>query len=145
MCGVIDHPMAAPVSTADATFCATVSTSEAEARHILDALGDCLDSTHVVVGASEAGGGRWTVSLHFCDAPNETAVRALIGHTGPNQDLGTPLAVEERLAPVEEDGSQHLARSLVRRRPPPGTNPRRAIATRRGRGPSPGPLLRARG
>src|SRR3981081_4319792 len=79
MCGVIDHPMAAPVSTADATFCATVSTSEAEARHILDALGDCLDSTHVVVGASEAGGGRWTVSLHFRAAPNETAVRALIG------------------------------------------------------------------
>jgi ribosomal protein L11 methyltransferase len=67
------------MSTADATFCALVSTSEVEARHILDALAESFDSTHVVVAASEDRDGRWKVSLHFHEAPNETAVRALIG------------------------------------------------------------------
>jgi ribosomal protein L11 methyltransferase len=67
------------MSTADATFCALVSTSEVEARQILDALAESFDSTHVVVAASEDRDGRWTVSLHFREAPNETAVRALIG------------------------------------------------------------------
>jgi ribosomal protein L11 methyltransferase len=70
--------MAAAVSTSMASFCALVSTSEAEARHILDALAESFDSTHVVVAASEDRDGRWTVSLHFREAPNETAVRALI-------------------------------------------------------------------
>jgi ribosomal protein L11 methyltransferase len=78
MCGDIDDPMAAAVSTSNASFCARVSTSEAEARHILDALAEGFDSTHVVVAASEDRDGRWSVSLHFHEAPNETAVRALI-------------------------------------------------------------------
>jgi ribosomal protein L11 methyltransferase len=79
MCGDIDDQMAAPVSTANASFCALLSTSEAKARHILDALAESFDSTHVVVAASEERDGRWTVSLHFREAPNETAVRALVG------------------------------------------------------------------
>src|SRR3979409_112595 len=71
--------MASPMSTQDASFCALVSTSEAHARHVLDALAECFDSTHVVVAASEDRDGRWTVSLHFREAPNQAAVRALIG------------------------------------------------------------------
>jgi ribosomal protein L11 methyltransferase len=71
--------MVPPVFNSDASFCAHVSTSEAKARHILDALSESFDSTHVVVAASEERDGRWTVSLHFRAAPNETAVRALIG------------------------------------------------------------------
>jgi ribosomal protein L11 methyltransferase len=67
------------MSSADASFCAVVSTSEVEARHILDALAESFDSTHVVVAAAEDRDGRWMVSLHFREAPNETAVRALIG------------------------------------------------------------------
>src|ERR1700704_1079016 len=67
-----------PVTPADASFCAWVSTGEAQARHILDAVAESFDSTHVVVAASEAGDGRWTVSLHFREVPNETAVRALV-------------------------------------------------------------------
>jgi ribosomal protein L11 methyltransferase len=78
MCGDSDDPMA-PVSTADASFCASVAASEAEARHILDALAESFESDDVVVAASEAGDGRWSVSLHFRETPNETAVRALIG------------------------------------------------------------------
>src|SRR5450432_1047532 len=79
MCGDIDHPMAPAVTSSNASFCALLSTSEAEARHILDALAESFDSTHVVVATSEERDGRWTVSLHFRESPNETAVRALIG------------------------------------------------------------------
>jgi ribosomal protein L11 methyltransferase len=71
---------ATPIS--DASFCASVSTSEAEARQILDALSESFDSADVVVAAAEARDGRWTVSLHFREAPNETAVRALIALSG---------------------------------------------------------------
>jgi ribosomal protein L11 methyltransferase len=81
MCGDIDDPMATPMSTAQASFSAFVSTSEAKARHILDALAESFDSTDVVVTAAEDRNGMWTVSLHFQEAPNETAVRALIGLT----------------------------------------------------------------
>jgi ribosomal protein L11 methyltransferase len=66
------------MSTTDASFGARVSTNEATARQILDALAETLDSTEVVVAASESRDGLWTVSLHFRAAPNETAVRALI-------------------------------------------------------------------
>ncbi|HEY4403930.1 MAG TPA: 50S ribosomal protein L11 methyltransferase [Xanthobacteraceae bacterium] len=67
------------MSTSDASFCAIVSTSEAQARHVLDALAESFDSTHVVVAAAEDRDGRWTVSLHFREVPNETAVRAVVG------------------------------------------------------------------
>jgi ribosomal protein L11 methyltransferase len=67
------------MSTTDASFGARVSTNEATARQILDALAETLDSTEVVIAASEGRDGLWTVSLHFRAAPNETAVRALIG------------------------------------------------------------------
>jgi ribosomal protein L11 methyltransferase len=80
--GDIDGPMDSTVPASDASFCALVSTSEAEARQILDALTESFDSGDVVVAASEDGDGRWTVSLHFRQAPNETAVRALIGLAG---------------------------------------------------------------
>ena len=66
------------MSTTDASFGARVSTNEAMARQILDALAETLDSTEVVIAASEDRDGLWTVSLHFRAAPNETAVRALI-------------------------------------------------------------------
>jgi ribosomal protein L11 methyltransferase len=63
----------------DASYRASVATSEARARHILDALSECFDSDDVVVAASEERDGLWTLSLHFRDPPNETAVRALVG------------------------------------------------------------------
>src|SRR6202035_6184085 len=70
--------MAPATATSDASFCVSVSTSEATARHILDVLSESFDSMHVVVAASEDRGGRWTVSLHFREAPNAAAVRALV-------------------------------------------------------------------
>jgi len=93
MCGDIGHrgfnvltgsrnmppDTAPPMSATDASFCARVSTNEATARHILDALAESLDSTEVVIAAAEARDGLWSVSLHFRAAPNQTAVRALLG------------------------------------------------------------------
>jgi ribosomal protein L11 methyltransferase len=79
--------------TSDASFCALVSTSEAMARRILDALTESFDSAEVVLAASEERDGRWTVSLHFREAPNETAVRALVGlAAGP--EIANALAFE---------------------------------------------------
>ncbi|HEY6259073.1 MAG TPA: 50S ribosomal protein L11 methyltransferase [Xanthobacteraceae bacterium] len=70
------------MSTSSASFRAYVSTSEGKARDILDALGESFDSTDAVVTAAEDGDGRWTVSLHFREAPNATAVRALVALAG---------------------------------------------------------------
>jgi ribosomal protein L11 methyltransferase len=67
------------MSASDSSYCALLSTSEAKARQILDTLSESFDSAEVVVAASEQCEGLWTVSLHFREAPNETAVRALIG------------------------------------------------------------------
>lgn len=66
----------------DASFRAYLSTDEPVARRLLDALSESFDSEDVVVAAAEAGDNRWTVSLHFRERPNETAVRALIALAG---------------------------------------------------------------
>jgi ribosomal protein L11 methyltransferase len=78
-CGKAQQPDGFAMSTSDTSFCALLATSEAKARQILDALAESFDSADVVIAASEEPGGRWTVSLHFREPPNETAVRALIG------------------------------------------------------------------
>jgi ribosomal protein L11 methyltransferase len=78
MCGDIDHHEAPAMPPSDASFCALVSTNEATARHILDALAESFDATDTAVAASEARDGRWIVSLHFREAPNQAAVRALM-------------------------------------------------------------------
>ncbi len=41
-------------------------------------LAESLDSTEVVIAASEARDGLWSVSLHFRQPPNQAAVRALV-------------------------------------------------------------------
>ncbi len=104
--------MGPTVSTSDASYCALVSTSEATARHILDTLAETFDSTTTVVAASEDRDGGWTVSLHFREAPNETAVRALVAlAAGPETANGLVFksvaatdwvkASLQRLTPVE--------------------------------------------
>ena len=45
---------------------------------ILDGLAESFDSVHVAVSASEAGDGRWAISLDFHDPPNQTAVKAVV-------------------------------------------------------------------
>src|SRR6266567_2026357 len=65
----------------DASVSARISTSVAKAGRIFDALAESFDSTHVAVAAADDGDGRWTISLHFREAPNEVAVRAVIALT----------------------------------------------------------------
>jgi ribosomal protein L11 methyltransferase len=78
MCGDI-RIRVVTMPPSDASYRACVATSEGKARHLLEALSESFDSTEVVVAASEDRNGMWTVSLHFRDPPNSTAVRALIG------------------------------------------------------------------
>jgi len=67
-----------PALSASASVSARISVSEAKAEQIFEALGESFDSNATAVVASDHGDGRWTISLHFRDAPNETAVRALV-------------------------------------------------------------------
>jgi ribosomal protein L11 methyltransferase len=48
------------------------------ARTLLDHLAEVFDASEAVVSAYEGSGG-WMVAIHFNEAPNETAVRALVG------------------------------------------------------------------
>jgi ribosomal protein L11 methyltransferase len=67
-----------PAFAADASFCARVATDEPTARRLLDALAETLDSGDAAVSALEEPDKSWTVTLHFREAPNETALRALV-------------------------------------------------------------------
>ena len=66
----------------NASFSAFVSTDALMAHRLLDALADSFESEDVVVAAAEAEDNRWTVSLHFRQVPNETAVRAVVALAG---------------------------------------------------------------
>jgi ribosomal protein L11 methyltransferase len=48
------------------------------ARALLDQLAEVFDESEAVVSAYDGSGG-WTVAIHFNEAPNETAARALVG------------------------------------------------------------------
>jgi ribosomal protein L11 methyltransferase len=65
-------------SAATASVSARIAIGEAEAVRVFDALADSFDSGATAVVASDHGDGMWTISLHFRDAPNEAAVRALV-------------------------------------------------------------------
>jgi ribosomal protein L11 methyltransferase len=66
------------LSPANATTVARLLTDGATARTLLDALSDTLDSETTVTSASEEADGRWSIAVHFQNAPNEIAVRALV-------------------------------------------------------------------
>jgi ribosomal protein L11 methyltransferase len=102
MCGDNQDQGAMPPS--DASYRAYVSTgSAAEARQLLDALSESFDSTAVVVAASEDRNGVWTVSVHFRDPPNATAVRALVGLAAGRETANA--LVFERLAATDWVGA----------------------------------------
>jgi ribosomal protein L11 methyltransferase len=64
-----------------ASVSARVSVRAGEAGRIFDGLAESFDSTATAVVACDHGDGRWTISLHFREPPNETAVRALVALT----------------------------------------------------------------
>ncbi len=52
---------------------------ERTARRVVDVLNESLDENSAAVAAYEHPDGRWEVSLHFAEAPDQGAVRALVG------------------------------------------------------------------
>src|SRR5579859_6446299 len=52
---------------------------EQTARRISDLLTETLDESEAAIGAFEGPGGRWEITIYFADAPNEAAIRELVG------------------------------------------------------------------
>ena len=65
-------------SSPAATPVARLETDEQSARQIADALGVGDAVGNAAVSLADSGGGRWQVTIHFCTAPDEDAVRALV-------------------------------------------------------------------
>ena len=61
-----------------ASVVARLSTDQATALAIGDALTDSFEAEEVAAAWSEQPDGRWSLAVHFRDPPNETAVRALV-------------------------------------------------------------------
>src|SRR3954470_3090855 len=51
---------------------------ERTARRVVDLLNESLDDDQAAVAAYERADGRWEVSLHFAEAPDQSSVRELI-------------------------------------------------------------------
>jgi ribosomal protein L11 methyltransferase len=51
---------------------------ERAARRVVDLLNESLDDDQAAVTAYERGDGRWDVSVHFAEAPNEASIRELV-------------------------------------------------------------------
>jgi ribosomal protein L11 methyltransferase len=61
-----------------ATAVARLSTDQAAARRIGDALAEIFDGETVAASTFEEPDGRWSLAVHFRDQPDEDAVRALV-------------------------------------------------------------------
>jgi len=62
-------------STSRATFAIG---DERTARRVVDLLNERLDDDQAAVAAYERTDGRWSISVHFAEAPNEAAIRDLV-------------------------------------------------------------------
>jgi ribosomal protein L11 methyltransferase len=70
--------MASDPPASQVTVSAQISVAEVEAARIFDVLSENFDSTDAAVTASDDRDGQWTISLHFREPPNETAVHAVV-------------------------------------------------------------------
>src|ERR1051326_2940124 len=52
---------------------------ERMARRVVDLLNESLDDDHAAVAAYERPDGRWEVSIHFAQPPDEASIRELVG------------------------------------------------------------------
>jgi ribosomal protein L11 methyltransferase len=62
-------------STSRATFAIG---DEPAARRVVDLLNESLDDDQAAVAAFERSDGRWDISLHFAEPPDQTAIRELV-------------------------------------------------------------------
>jgi ribosomal protein L11 methyltransferase len=81
------------------TAVARLSTDQAAARRIGDALAETFDGEQVAASAFEEPDGRWSLAVHFRDRPDEAAVRALV-ESAAGADAARALAFET-LAPTD--------------------------------------------
>src|SRR3954470_10292808 len=51
---------------------------ECTARRVVDLLNESLDDDQAAVAAYERADGRWDISLHFAEAPDQSSVRELV-------------------------------------------------------------------
>jgi ribosomal protein L11 methyltransferase len=72
--------MRAMTTTVARLFC-----GETAARGLAHALGESLDADHSVCSAFEDANGQWQVTVHFRNAPDEAAVRALVTLAAGNE------------------------------------------------------------
>ena len=59
--------------------------SETEAKHIVDRLNESFDDGQAAVAAFEDPDGRWAVTLHFADPPDQAAIRDLVALAADDQ------------------------------------------------------------
>jgi ribosomal protein L11 methyltransferase len=52
---------------------------EQSARRVVDLLNESLDDSHAAVAAFERSDGRWDISMHFAEAPDQASIRELVG------------------------------------------------------------------
>jgi ribosomal protein L11 methyltransferase len=88
------------------TTLARLACDEPTARRLAAALGESLDAEDTVCAAFEDGDGRWQVAIHFRDAPDEAAVRALL-----RMAAGDAAAAALTFAAIEE--ADWVAQSLA--------------------------------
>jgi ribosomal protein L11 methyltransferase len=62
---------------------------EQTARRVADMLEDVLFESEVAIAAFERPDGRWDVTLHFADAPDQTQLRNLVAHAAGQEAAGT--------------------------------------------------------
>jgi ribosomal protein L11 methyltransferase len=75
------------------TVVARLATDGKTARRLADGLSEMLDPGQTAIAAFEARDGSWTVEIHFQHAPDEAAVRRLVGDLA-GEGAGGQLAFE---------------------------------------------------
>src|SRR5262245_14033854 len=88
-----------PPSPSVATTLARLATDAATARSVSDAITEGFDAEEVAAAAFEEADGRWSLTLHFRQQPDETAVRALIAAAAGS--AAADALVFEMLAPTD--------------------------------------------
>jgi ribosomal protein L11 methyltransferase len=63
-------------STCRATFAIG---NEQTAKHVVDLLTESFFEGQAAIAAFEGSGGRWDITVHFAEAPDETSIRELVG------------------------------------------------------------------
>ena len=53
--------------------------NEQAAKRVVDLLNESFSEGQAAIAASEGPGGRWDITLHFAEAPDETSIRELVG------------------------------------------------------------------